>query len=117
MVIGVHSPEFAFEHNLGNVRRAVKKMRIDYPIAIDNDFGIWRAFDNRYWPAFYFIDVEGTIRHHYVGEGEYEEAELLLRQLLVEAGASGVSHELVSVDARGVEAAPDWNNLWMKDES
>ena len=75
VVIGVHSPEFAFEHNVDNVRRAAKDMRVDYPIAIDNDFAIWRAFKNQYWPALYFVDAQGHIRHHQFGEGEYEQSE------------------------------------------
>ena len=72
MVIGVHTPEFAFEKNVDNVRRAAKDMRVDYPIAIDSDYAIWRAFNNQYWPALYFIDAQGRIRHHHFGEGEYE---------------------------------------------
>src|SRR5207245_3194274 len=83
------------------VRRAVKDMRVDYPIAIDNDYAIWRGFNNEYWPALYFIDAQGQIRHHYFGEGEYEESEVTLQQLLAEAGHGGIGHEGVSVDARG----------------
>ena len=86
-MIGVHTPEFAFEHNLDNVRRAAKDMRVDYPIAIDNDYAIWRAFDNHYWPALYFVDAQGHIRHHHFGEGEYEQSERIIQQLLAEAGA------------------------------
>ena len=76
VVIGVHTPEFAFEHDIDNVRRAAKDMRVDYPIAIDNDYAIWRAFDNHYWPALYFIDAQGRIRHHQFGEGDYEQSEM-----------------------------------------
>jgi len=111
VVIGVHAPEFAFEKNVDNVRRAAKDMRIDYPIAIDNDFAIWRALKNEYWPALYFVDARGKIRHHQFGEGEYEQSERIIQQLLAEAGTGGIGHELVSVDARGAEAAADWGSL------
>lgn len=111
VVIGVHSPEFEFEKSVDNVRRAAKDMRIDYPIAIDSDHAIWNAFDNQYWPALYFVDAKGRIRHHQFGEGEYEQSEMIIQQLLAEAGISGITHELVSVDARGPEAAADWGNL------
>ena len=111
VVIGVHAPEFAFEKNIDNVRRAAKDMRVNYPIAIDNDYAIWRALKNEYWPALYFVDAQGRIRHHHFGEGEYEQSEMIIQQLLAEAGISGIGHELVSVDARGVEAAADWGSL------
>jgi thiol-disulfide isomerase/thioredoxin len=111
VVIGVHAPEFAFEKNIDNVRRAAKDMRVDYPIAIDNDYAIWRALKNEYWPALYFVDVQGRIRHHHFGEGEYEQSERIIQQLLAEAGIGGIGHELVSVDARGTEAAADWGSL------
>jgi thiol-disulfide isomerase/thioredoxin len=111
VVIGVHAPEFAFEKDLGNVRRAAKDLRIDYPVAVDNDHRIWRAFNNRYWPALYFVDAQGRVRHHYFGEGSYEQSEMIIQQLLAEAGASDVSREPTSVDARGIEAAADWRNL------
>jgi thiol-disulfide isomerase/thioredoxin len=111
VVIGVHTPEFAFERNIDNVRRAARDMRVDFPIAIDNDYAIWRAFNNQYWPALYFIDSQGRIRHHQFGEGEYEQSEIVVQQLLAEAGIRGVGHELVSVDARGLEAAADWGDL------
>jgi thiol-disulfide isomerase/thioredoxin len=111
VVIGVHSPEFAFEKNLDNVRRAAKDMRVGYPIAIDSDYAIWRAFNNQYWPALYFVDAQGRIRHHQFGEGEYEQSEMIIQQLLAEAGASGIGHDLVSVDAAGTEAAADWGSL------
>ncbi len=112
VVIGVHTPEFDFEKSLDNVRRAAKDMRVDYPIAVDSDGAIWRAFKNEYWPALYFIDAQGHIRHHQFGEGEYERSETIIQQLLAEAGNAGVSHELVSVDARrGAEAAADWASL------
>ncbi len=111
VVIGVHSHEFAFEKNLDNVRRAAKGMKVTYPIAIDSDHAIWRAFKNEYWPALYFVDAQGRIRHHHFGEGEYERSERVIQQLLAEAGISGVGNELVSVDARGTEAAADWVSL------
>ena len=111
VVIGVHTPEFAFEHNLENVRRAAQDMRVEYPIAIDNDYAIWRAFENHYWPALYIVDAQGRIRHHHFGEGEYEQSEMIIQQLLAEAGIGGIDHELVSVDAHGAEAAADWGNL------
>jgi thiol-disulfide isomerase/thioredoxin len=111
VVIGVHTPEFVFEKNVDNVRREATDMRVDYPIAIDSDGAIWRAFKNEYWPALYFIDAQGHIRHHHFGEGAYERSETVIQQLLAEAGYAGVSHELVSVDAQGAEAAADWASL------
>ena len=87
VVIGVHTPEFAFEKKLENVRRAVQQMKLDFPIAVDNDYAIWRAFDNRYWPALYFIDARGRLRRHHFGEGEYEQSEMAIQQLLAETGA------------------------------
>lgn len=111
VVIGVHTPEFAFEQNIADVRRSAKDLRIDYPIAIDNDYAIWRAFDNHYWPAVYLLDAKGRIRHQQFGEGQYEEQETIIQRLLTDAGADGIGRDLVSVDARGVEAAADWNNL------
>jgi len=111
VVIGVHSPEFEFEKNLDNVRLAAKDMSVDYPIAIDSDHAIWRAFKNQYWPALYFVDAQGRIRHHQFGEGEYEQSEMIIQQLLAEAGNGGIGHELVAVDGRGAEAAADWGSL------
>src|SRR5258706_611573 len=111
VVIGVHAPEFEFEKNVDNVRQAAKDMRVAYPIAIDSDHAIWRAFGNQYWPALYFVDAKGRIRHHHFGEGEYEKSEMIIQQLLTEAGNAGVGHELVPVDARGAELAADWANL------
>ena len=111
VVIGVHAPEFAFEKDVDNVRRAAKDLRVDYPIAIDNDHAIWRAFRNRYWPALYFVDTQGRIRHHQFGEGEYERSEMIIQQLLAEAGIGGISRELALVDARGAEVAADWGSL------
>jgi thiol-disulfide isomerase/thioredoxin len=111
VVIGVHTPEFEFEKIADNVHVAVKDMRIDYPIAIDNDDALWDAFKNEYWPALYFVDAQGHIRHHQFGEGEYEQSERIIQQLLAEAGNGGIGHELVSVDASGAEATADWGSL------
>jgi thiol-disulfide isomerase/thioredoxin len=111
VVIGVHSPEFSFEHDLENVRRAAHDMRVSYPIAIDNDFAIWQAFTNHFWPALYLVDAQGHLRYHHFGEGAYELSEMILQHLLVEAGISGFDQELVTVDAQGAEAAADWDSL------
>jgi len=110
VVIGVHTPEFSFEHNGDNVHWAVQDMRIGYPVAIDSDYAVWRAFSNNYWPALYFADAQGRIRHHHFGEGEYQRSETIIQQLLIEAGF-GAGHDVVSVDARGVEAPADWATL------
>ena len=106
VVIGVHAPEFAFEKNIANVKRAVKDMSISYPVAIDNNFAIWRAFSNEYWPAHYFIDAQGRIRHHHFGEGEYENSERVIQKLLAEAGKTDVPTTFVTADGRGAQAAP-----------
>jgi len=111
VVIGVHTPEFPFEKDIDNVRRAAKDMKVDYPIAIDNDYVIWRGFNNEYWPALYLVDGQGHIRHHYFGEGEYEQSEATIQQLLAEAGHGALGHDKVSVDARGIEAPADWGSL------
>jgi thiol-disulfide isomerase/thioredoxin len=111
VVIGVHTPEFTFEHNPDNVRRALKDMRIDYPIAIDSEYKVWSAFDNDYWPALYFVDAQGHIRHHQFGEGDYDQSEQVIQQLLAEAGAAGLDRGPVSVDAVGAEVAADWDDL------
>ena len=111
VVIGVHAPEFSFEHDLENVRRAARDMRVDYPIAIDNDFAIWQAFTNHYWPALYLVDAQGHLRSHHFGEGAYELSEMILQHLLAEAGRGGIAPDLVSVDAQGAEVAADWDSL------
>ena len=111
VLIGVHTPEFEFEKNLENVRRSVRQMRIEYPIVIDNDYAIWRAFKNQYWPALYFIDARGRVRHHHFGEGEYDRSEMAIQRLLAEAGANGSRGGVVAVEAGGVEIAADWDNL------
>ena len=103
-------PEFAFEKDLGNVRKAVADLKIDYPVAVDNDYALWRAFGNQYWPAHYFIDAQGRIRHHHFGEGEYEESEQVIRELLAEAGHPAVAAH-VAVSAQGVLAAPDMADI------
>ena len=105
VVIGVHTPEFSFEHDIDRVRQATTQRGIDYPVAEDNDYKIWTAFDNHYWPALYFIDRDGIIRDHHFGEGRYEQSERLIQRLL------GVERELVSVQGRGVEAEADWAHL------
>jgi len=105
VVIGVHAPEFAFERNVDNVRKAVATLKISYPVAIDNEYMIWRAFENEYWPAHYFIDAKGQIRHQHFGEGDYDESERTLQKLLAEAGDSQVPTGIVAVNASGAEAA------------
>ncbi len=107
----MHAPEFAFEKSTRNVRAAVADLKINYPVAIDNDYAIWRAFNNQYWPAHYFIDAEGRIRHHHFGEGDYEESEHAIQRLLAEAGKTEVSADVVAVNASGAEAAPDMGNV------
>lgn len=111
VVIGVHSPEFGFEHDVDNVRQAAKAMMIDYPIAIDNDYAIWRAFENESWPALYFIDEKGRVRHHKFGEGDYDQSEAVIQNLLTEAGAGGFGSGLARVNAAGPEVAADWFDL------
>jgi hypothetical protein len=105
VVIGVHTPEFAFEHDIDGVRQATKERAIDYPVVVDNDYEVWSAFDNHYWPALYFVDADGLIRDQHFGEGRYEQSEQVIQRLL------GVERELVSVRGRGVEAEADWDQL------
>jgi thiol-disulfide isomerase/thioredoxin len=111
VVIGVHTPEFPFERNVDNVTWAAKDMNVEYPIAIDSDYRVWRAFDNRYWPAVYIADVEGKIRHHQFGEGGYDECERVIQRLLRDAGRDGVADDLVSVTPTGFEVQADWADL------
>ncbi|WP_213938504.1 cytochrome c biogenesis protein DipZ [Pseudomonas sp. dw_612] len=111
VVIGVHAPEFAFERNVGNVTKAMKDLGINYPVAIDNDYKIWRAFSNEYWPAHYFADAKGRIRYHHFGEGEYAESERVIQQLLKEAGATKVADGLITASAEGVQLAPDMKEV------
>jgi Thioredoxin like C-terminal domain/AhpC/TSA family len=109
-VIGVQTPEFDFEKDLDGVRAAVKEMDVRYPVAIDNDYSVWDAFDNHYWPALYFVDAHGRIRHHRFGEGEYAESERVIQMLLGEAGANADSG-LVRLEPKGVELPADWDSL------
>jgi Thioredoxin like C-terminal domain/Redoxin len=109
-VVGVQTPEFEFEENLDNVRRAIEELDVRYPVAVDNDYAVWRAFDNHYWPALYFVDAEGRIRHHHFGEGEYMESERVLQMLLREAGGD-TDDDLVRIVPAGVEAEADWASL------
>jgi thiol-disulfide isomerase/thioredoxin len=110
-VIGVHTPEFDFERDVDRIREEISRRAIDYPVAVDSDYAVWRAFANQYWPALYFADAEGAIRHHHFGEGEYESSERVIQELLSEAGAREVELSLVSVEGTGAEAAPDWPDL------
>lgn len=111
VVIGVHTPEFGFEKDVGNVRGATRGLEIPYPVAVDSDYVIWRAFGNQYWPALYVADIQGRIRHHQFGEGGYDQTEQIIRQLLTEAGNADLPGELVSLVPQGAEAAADWTSL------
>ncbi|EJM05641.1 cytochrome c biogenesis protein [Pseudomonas sp. GM102] len=111
VVIGVHTPEFAFERDIGNVTKAMKDLGITYPVAIDNDYKVWRAFNNQYWPAHYFADARGRIRYHHFGEGKYAESERVIQQLLREAGAEKVADGLINARAEGVQLAPDMSEV------
>ena len=111
VVIGVHTPEFPFERDVENVQRAVQDLNVEFPVALDSEYGVWDAFANRYWPAVYIADAEGRIRYHHFGEGAYEECERVIQDLLREAGREGIDDELVSVADEGFEAQADWGNL------
>jgi thiol-disulfide isomerase/thioredoxin len=111
VVINVQTPEFEFEKNIDNVRRASKEMGVDYPTAVDNDYAIWNAFDNHYWPALYIVDAKGRIRHHQFGEGDYERSEAIIKQLLIEAGQTGIGPELAQIHESGAEVQADWSDL------
>jgi thiol-disulfide isomerase/thioredoxin len=111
VLVGVHTPEFGFEGDVDNIRREAGRLGVDYPIAVDPDYTVWRAFDNHYWPALYFADADGRIRHRHFGEGDYESSELIIQQLLAEAGGADSGLEPVSVDAPGIEAPADWETL------
>jgi len=111
VVIGVHTPEFRFEKNLDNVRRETKALHVDYPVAVDSEYAIWRAFDNNYWPAQYFIDAQGRVRHTHFGEGAYDQSEMVIQRLLMESGVEGIGDGLVTVEPRGFEVAADWATL------
>src|SRR6188472_892594 len=105
LVVGVHTPEFPYEHDLDNIRRAIEAMRIGYPVPVDNDYRVWDAFANNYWPALYFVDREGVIRDEHFGEGRYEQSERVIQELL------GIDREPVAVEGLGVEAEADWSDL------
>jgi thiol-disulfide isomerase/thioredoxin len=114
VVIGVHAPEFAFERNIDNVKKATHDLGIDYPVAIDNNYAIWRSLNNQYWPAHYFVDAQGRIRYHHFGEGDYAQSEKVIQQLLTEAGhanAANMPTGLTSASVQGVEAAADNNDM------
>ena len=110
-VIGVHTPEFGFEHDLDNVVAHSRALGVDYPVAVDSEYGVWRAFDNHFWPAVYIADAEGRIRFHHFGEGEYAMTEMVIQQLLVDAVAQDIDQDLVVVEPRGLEVAADWQTL------
>jgi len=110
-VVGVHTPEFGFEHDLDNVITQARTLAVDYPVAVDNDYTVWRAFANHYWPALYLADTDGRIRYHHFGEGEYAMTEMAIQQLLLEAGTADLDQDLVEVTPRGLEVAADWPTL------
>jgi len=111
VVIGVHAPEYSFEKDIDNVRWAVKDLRVGYPVAVDNDHRIWRAFRNNYWPALYLVDAQGRVRYQFFGEGAYEQSEMVIQELLAEAGKTGIDRQPVRVAGQGLEAAADWGSL------
>jgi thiol-disulfide isomerase/thioredoxin len=110
-VIGVHTPEFGFEHERDNVITVSRDENVDYPIALDNDYAVWRAFANNFWPAIYIADAEGRLRYHHFGEREYAMTEMVIQELLMAAGAEGIDGELVQVEPHGFEVDADWPNL------
>ena len=110
-VVGVHTPEFGFERDLDNVIPRTRALGVEYPVAVDSDYGVWRAFGNHFWPAIYLADAEGRIRYHHFGEGEYAMTEMVIQQLLTDAGAKDVDPGLVDVDPQGLEVAADWRTL------
>jgi thiol-disulfide isomerase/thioredoxin len=110
-IVGAHTPEFGFERELTNVTRESQRLGVSWPIAIDSDYGVWKAFANHYWPAAYLADGEGRLRYHHFGEGEYGATEMAIQQLLVEAGATLVDMDLVMVEPTGLEVAADWRTL------
>ena len=110
-VIGAHTPEFGFERNVDNIIPRAREFGVEFPIAIDSDYGVWQAFANHYWPALYIADAEGRIRYHHYGEGEYAMSEMVVQQLLFEAGIEGFDPELVSVEPKGFEVPADWSTL------
>jgi thiol-disulfide isomerase/thioredoxin len=110
-VVGVHTPEFGFERNVDNVVAQSRNLGVEYPIAVDSDYGVWRAFANHFWPAVYIADAEGRIRHHHFGEGEYAQTEMVIQQLLMDAGVDDVDQDLVDVNPVGLEVAANWRTL------
>src|SRR5918999_310532 len=111
IVVGIHTPEFPFEQDVDNVRQAMEDLSVEYPLALDNDYAVWNAFSNQYWPAVYIADAEGRIQYEHFGEGAYEESERVVQQLLREAGRDDLGDDLVSVSDEGFEAQADWANL------
>jgi thiol-disulfide isomerase/thioredoxin len=111
VIIGVHTPEFSIEKDVDAVRRAIKAMGIDYPVAVDTNYSVWRAFDNQYWPALYVFDARGRLRHRQFGEGGYKESEQMIQKLLAEAGARDVDKRSPPIEVRPIEASADWANL------
>ena len=112
VVVGVHTPEFSFEKDVTNVRRAIADRDIGYPVAVDSDYAIWEAFANNYWPALYLVDADGHIRYHHYGEGEYSHTEMVIQRLLADGGVTGLGRDLVPASGDGAEAAADWADLW-----
>jgi thiol-disulfide isomerase/thioredoxin len=110
-VVGVHTPEFGFERDVDNIVARSRTFGVEYPIAVDSDYGVWQAFANHFWPAVYVADGEGRIRHHHFGEGEYAQTEMVIQQLLLDAGTEDVDQDLVEVEPRGLEVAADWQTL------
>jgi thiol-disulfide isomerase/thioredoxin len=110
-IVGVHTPEFGFERDLDNVTRYAREFGVTYPVAIDSDYGVWRAFSNHYWPAIYLADAEGRLRYHHFGEGEYAMTEMVVQQLLLDAGAATLDQDLVAVDPHGLEVAAEWRDV------
>ncbi|MGR0221530.1 thioredoxin [Agromyces sp. ZXT2-6] len=110
-VVGVHTPEFGFESDIDNVVAQTRNLGIEYPVAVDSGYRVWGAFENRFWPAVYIADVNGRVRHHHFGEGEYAQTEMVIQRLLLDAGAQALDRDLVSVEPRGLEVAADWQAL------
>jgi hypothetical protein len=110
VVLGVHTPEFSFEHEPMNVETAVRNLNVGFPVAIDSKYGIWQSFNNQAWPAQYLVDTKGRIRYHHFGEGDYAEIERVIRELLKENGTTGLASDTASVSGVGIEAAPDWTD-------
>ncbi len=111
VMVGVHTPEFGFETDVDNVRWALQEMKIDYPVAIDSNYGVWSDFGNHYWPALYFADADGLLRHHHFGEGQYPQSEKVIQQLLAAAGSDVAGPGTAQVEGEGIEAAADWASL------